>query len=135
MQLLEQPTRLEFDAQERNAAQRALLHLVTDFGLELRHEAIAKGNQLQPVRHEWVLPLGVAHARIAVESKSDQDLKSPLPVLSSTCFLALNPAGAQLIQLLYTSLRRSWRDPKNGPTHVRRTVNRQQVDAVLRILR
>lgn len=134
MQLLEQPTRLEFDALERNAAQRALLYLVTDFGLELCNDAISKGRQVQPLRHEWSLPLGAAQARIAVESKSEQDLKSPLPTASSTCFLALNQAGAQLIELLYTSLRRNWRDPKNGPTHLRRTINRQHADAVLRLL-
>ena len=134
MQLLELPVRLEFDAQERNAAQRALLYLVTDFGLELCNDVMVKGQRVQPLRHEWNLPLGGALARIAVESKVEQDLKSPLRMPSSTCFLALNPAGAQLIELLYTSLRRTWRDPKNGPTHLRRTVNRQHADAVLRLL-
>ena len=135
MQLLEHPTRLVFSVQERNAAQRALLYLVTDFGLQISNDACSNGQKPQPLRHEWVLNLGAAQARIAVESQSEHDLKSPLPVASATCFLALNAAGAQLIELLYTSLRRTWRDPKNGPTHLRRIVNRQQAEAVLRLLR
>ena len=134
MRLLGLPTRLEFSALERNAAQRALLYLVTDFGLQLNEDLAAKGQQA-PLRHEWMLPVGAERAHIAVESSTEHDVQAPLPEAHTTRFLALNPAGEGLLELLYTSLRRSWQDPNNGPTHLRRTVNRQQAEAVLRLLR
>ena len=121
MQLHHSPTRLEFSAQEHNAAQRALLRLVTDFGLAI-----------QPDKREWCAPLGTQVARIAVQTAAASSVELPLD--TSVRLLAVNSAGEQLLEVLYTSLRLTWREPKNGPTYLRRSINRAQVEAVLRIL-
>jgi hypothetical protein len=123
MQIKQLPTRLEFTAQERNAAQRAILRLITDFGLKIEAD-----------KRVWSLPLGDATARIALEiSALEESIASPLNA-NSVCLKAVNPSGAKLLEMLYTNLRREWQDTNKGPTHQRRTVNREQAAAVLRIL-
>ena len=83
MQLHHSPTRLEFSAQERNAAQRALLRLVTDFGLAIL-----------PNKREWCAPLGTQEARIAVQTAAASSTELPLD--TSVRLLAVNSAGEQL---------------------------------------
>jgi hypothetical protein len=154
MQLHYSPTRLEFSVLERNAAQRAIMRLVTDFGLEIPSD-----------KREWCMPLGNEVARIALETAQESSAKcanlapaaisksgelsalaanadsintstlKPMPLDTSVRLLATNSAGEKLLEVLNATLRLSWRDLKKGPTHLRHAVNRGQLESVLTVLK
>jgi hypothetical protein len=129
MQLLTFPTRLAFAPDEMNAARRALLRLVTDFGADIR-----------PEQREWIVKLGGDTARITLDApigtSASAWLEEPntAPARLNVVVRAINPPGAKLLETLFNNLTLEWRDPAKGPTLMRHHINRTQISNIAKIL-
>jgi hypothetical protein len=130
MQLLTFPTRLAFAPEEMDAARRALLRLVSDFGADIR-----------PEQREWIVQIGNETARITLDAPIgtsaniwlEQSTTVPTARLN-VVLRAVNPAGAKLLEVLFNTLKLEWHNPAKGPTLMRHQINRTQMSNIAKIL-